>query len=148
MPRSTEEPINFPEWIESIAAMSGLKIEKVSKSLVVVRCELSAGRSQIVWISPVGKDPHDNTIISIASPAKKMGAGQLLSQKKTNDLLRQNSKLLHGAWAIENIEGDDYLAVFDTQIAQSMDNQEFAASVRATATLAAEMENSMGKNGF
>jgi hypothetical protein len=78
----------------------------------------------------------------------KMGAGQYLPQKKANDLLRQNAKLLHGAWAIENIEGDDYLVIFDTQIAQTMDTEEFAASVKAAAFLADEMERELGRDGF
>jgi hypothetical protein len=128
--------------------MADLKLQKLSETLVVVRSELAGGKAQIVWISPVGKDRFDNTIISIASPAMKMGAGRYLSQKQANDLLRQNAKLPHGAWAIENIEGDDYLVVFDTQIAETMDAQEFAASVRATAIMANELERQSGRDEF
>ncbi len=148
MPDFSNEPINFPDWIETIATMAGFKIQKLSRSLVVIKYKLPRERTQTVWVSPVGKDPLGNTIISISSPAIKMGAGQYLSQKKANDLLRQNAKLLHGAWAIENIEGDDYLAMFDTLIAQTMDTKEFAASVKAVAFLADEMERELDRDGF
>ena len=117
---TTDSPLNFPVWIETIAAMAGFTIQKLSETLVIIKYELPKGRSQIVWISPVGKDRFKNTVISIASPALKMGAaGRQLSQKHANALLRHNAQLLHGAWAIENIEGDDYLVMFDTQIAET-----------------------------
>ncbi|MCP4628909.1 MAG: hypothetical protein GY850_36185, partial [bacterium] len=148
MPDFSEDPINFPDWIETIATMAGFKIQKLSRSLVVIKYKLPRERTQTVWINPIGKDPLGNTIIGISSPAIKMGAGQYLPQKKANDLLRQNAKLLHGAWVIENIEGDDYLAMFDTQIAQTIDTKEFAASVKAVAFLADEMERELDRDGF
>jgi hypothetical protein len=144
-----EAPRNFPAWIESIAAMAGFEIQKLSETLVVIKCELPTDRSQIVWISPVGKDRFNNTVISIASPALKMGAsGRYLSQKQANRLLRHNAQLLHGAWAIQNIEGDDYLVIFDTQTAETMDTSEFATSVKDTAALADAMEKQLGKDQF
>ncbi|MBI1881283.1 MAG: hypothetical protein HYR94_24140, partial [Chloroflexi bacterium] len=70
-------------------------------------------------------------------------AGQWLPQQLANDLLRQNAQMMHGSWAIDKIEGDDYLVVFDTQIAETLDTQEFAASVKAAAILADEMEQDL-----
>jgi hypothetical protein len=149
MSKSIDAPVNFPDWIEAIAAMAGLKLEKLGETLVAVRCEMAEGRTQIVWISPLGKDRFHNTIIGISSPALKLGStGRCLSQQQANDLLRQNAKMPHGAWAIENIEGDDYLVMFDTQIAETMDAQEFAASVKATALLADTMEKRLDKDEF
>ena len=149
MSQRTDTPINFPDWIETIAAMAGLKLQKLSEQLAAIKYNLAASRSQIVWISPLGRDQLGNTIISIASPATKMGAtGRFLSQKYANHLLRHNAKLPHGAWAIQNIEGDDYLVMMDTQIAETMDTQEFAASVKTTACLADEMEQRFGHDQF
>ncbi len=146
---TTDTPLNFPAWIEFIAAMAGFKTQKLSETLIVIKYELAGGRSRIVWISPVGKDRFNNTVISIASPTLKMGtAGRYLSQKHANGLLRHNAQLQHGAWAIENIEGDDYLVMFDTQIAETMDTIEFATSVKEAATLADAMEKQLGKDQF
>ncbi len=139
---------NFPNWIEGIANLAGFEVQKVCETLVAIRCDLPEGRTQTVWVRHVGKDPLDNTIVSISSPAMKMGRGQFLSQKQANDLLRQNTRLYHSAWAIENVEGDDYLVMFDTQIAETMDTQEFAASVRVTAVMADDLEAQMGRDNF
>jgi hypothetical protein len=139
----TIDQTNFADWIEYIAAKAGLATQQLSERLVVIQCPLGQGRMQTVWISPVGQDPLKNTIISISSPALKMGTGQWLSQQLANDLLRQNARMMHGSWAIDKVEGDDYLVVFDTQIAETLDTQEFAASVRAAAILADEMERDL-----
>jgi hypothetical protein len=48
MSRATETPVNFPDWIEAIAAIAGLKLEKLGEILVAVRCEMTEGRIQIV----------------------------------------------------------------------------------------------------
>ncbi len=143
MPNTHNTPLNFPQWIEAIAAMGGFKLEKLSETLVAIRYKLHTGRYQTVWISPAGKDPLGNTIITISSPAMKMGAGYLLDRKQANQLLRQNAKLMHGAWAIANIEGDDFLILFDTQIAETMDTKELTASIKSTAFLADEMEREL-----
>jgi hypothetical protein len=139
----------FSSWIEAIAALAGFNLQQLSDSLVAITCQLNEGRSQTVWVSPIGKDRHNNTVITIASPALKLGSvGRQLSQKQANNLLRHNATLCHGAWAIENIEGDDYLVMFDTQIAEAMDTVEFASSVKDTAALADAMEKQLGKDQF
>ena len=148
MPKLRRHFLNFPNWIEGIANLAGFQIERLCETLVAIRCELPEGRSQVVWVRLIGRDPLGNTIVSFASPALKMGGGQFLNQKKANDLLRQNTQLYHSTWAIDSVEGDDYLVMYDTQIAETMDAQEFAASVRASAVLADEMEKQLGQDDF
>ena len=149
MSGTTETPLNFAAWIEAIAGMAGLKLEKLSQTLVAIRCHLNENRTQVVWVSPLGRDQFGNTIIGVSSSASKLGTrGRHLSQKMANSLLRQNATLAHGAWAIQNIEGDDYLVMMDTQIAETMDTPEFAASVKTTAALADEMEQQLGQDNF
>ena len=149
MTTDTPTRFNFSAWIESIAAMAGFKLQKLSDTLVVITCNLNGGRSQIVWVSAMGKDRFNNTVVSIASPALKLGhVGRYLSQKEANNLLRHNAALCHGAWAIQNIEGDDYLVMFDTQIAETMDTTEFATSVKDTAALADALEKQFDKDQF
>ena len=36
MSGTEETPINFPDWIEAIAGMAGLQLQKLSETLVVV----------------------------------------------------------------------------------------------------------------
>ncbi len=149
MPANTGTDFDFYAWIKAIGAMAGFALQKLSDNLAVITCRLNGGRSQTVWISAMGQDRYHNTIIRISSPAMKMGsAGRLLSQKQANDLLRHNATLCHGAWAIETLEGDDYLVIFDTHIAGTMDTVEFATSVKDTAALADTMEKKLGKDQF
>jgi hypothetical protein len=48
MSKSIDALVNFPDWIEAIAAMARLKLEKLGETLVAVRCEMAEGRTQIV----------------------------------------------------------------------------------------------------
>ncbi len=148
MARTRKKCLNFPNWIEGIAGLAGFQIERLCETLVAVRCQLPAGRTQTVWVRLVGRDPLGNTLISISSPAMKMGSGQFLPWEQANSLLRQNTQLYHSAWAIDSVEGDDYLVMYDTQIAETMDTKEFAASVQASAVLADEMEKQLGYDRF
>ena len=149
MTQNSDTAFKFSAWIEAIAALAGFDLQPLSESLVAITCQLNGGRKQTVWISPIGKDRHNNTVITIASPAMKLGAsGRQISQRQANDLLRHNAKLCHGAWAIDTIEGDDYLVMFDTQIAEAMDTVEFASSVKDTPALADAMEKQLGKDQF
>jgi hypothetical protein len=148
-PKDTDTLFNFPNWVEAIAAMAEFDFQKLGENLVAITCQLNGGRSQTVWVSPIGRDRFKNTVITIASPALKLGAaGRSLPKEQANNLLRHNAKLCHGAWAIQNIEGDDYLVMYDTQIAETMDTMEFATSVKDTAALADAMEKKLGKDQF
>lgn len=140
--------VPFSDFIKATAAKAGLNIRELNANLIAVPYDMGAGRHQQVFVRAMGKTADGSIIIGFFSPALKMPAGQMLGQKTANDLLRANIALAHGAWAIERIENDDYLVVFDTQIAQTMDPEEFRASAGALAAIADEMEKRMGVDAF
>ena len=142
------ELVNFAYWIEGIAAMAGLEAERLSDELVAINYVLLDGRTQVVWVNPIGRDPMGNTIVGISAPAMKVGKGHLLPRQVTNNLLRENSKMYHSAWSIELIEGDEYLVVFDTQIAETMDTKEFSASVQVCAILADDWKKKLDRDSL
>ena len=140
--------MSFAAFIENVASGAGLPIDKRGPDLVTVNFDMGSGRKQIVWIAPIGQDHMSNLIVGFLSPALQMQAGEDLGRKAANDLLRDNAKLFHGAWAIVTIEGTEYLAVVDTQIAHTMQSEEFSATVGMVAALADEMEKKLGTDLF
>ncbi|MBI5208616.1 MAG: hypothetical protein HY927_01425 [Elusimicrobia bacterium] len=140
--------VPFADYIEQLAKKAGMVVNKTNPDLVVIPFDMGGGRHQNVFVRPMGKTGDGNVIIGFFSPALKMPSGQMLGQKSANDLLRENAKLAHGAWAIEKIENDDYLVVYDTQIAQTMEAEEFKASAYALSSIADEMEKRLGADSF
>ena len=70
--------------------------------------------------------------------------GQSLSKDAANDLLRKNARLPYGSWAIKRSGDNDYLVLFDTCIAQSMQPRDFEMTVRMMAITADEKEKTFG----
>lgn len=141
-----KQMMSFSEFVETVAEKAGVPVKKKDNS-VVVTCDVGEGRTQNVVVALFGQE-RGNLIIGFSSAVLKMPAGQMLNQKTANELLRKNADLPHGAWAIEKIEDSEYLVVFDTQIAQTMDPEEFKASVEALAFYADKMEKKLGKDVF
>mgnify|MGYP005836847323 CR=1 FL=1 len=140
--------MSFADFLTQIAGKTGLKVRTISPSAVVVPFDMGEGRTQYVWVRAVGTDGRGNLLVGIYSPALKMPEGQLLSREAANELLRENINLAHGSWAIQKMEDGEYLVMFDTQIAQTMDPEEFAASVRGLAAAADAKEKSLGSDAF
>lgn len=140
--------VSFAEFIQQVAARAGLKVNVVNPELVVVPYDMGEGRSQNTFVRPMGRTGAGHNIVSFFSPALKMPAGQELGAKTANDLLRRNSKIPHGAWAIDQVDGADYLGVMETHIAQTMDVDEFSAACVVVAKLADEMEKTLGTDSF
>jgi hypothetical protein len=144
----TEQVGTFVDWFATIAATAELNIEAQSEEVATISFNMGEGRSQTVWVSPMGDDPAGNTLIAVSSPALKMPGGQQLGQKTANDLLREKSGIFHGAWCIQTVGDDEYLVCQDTQIAQTLDANELSASVHAVAWMADEMEKKLNVDNF
>ncbi|MBN2091458.1 hypothetical protein JW964_17735 [candidate division KSB1 bacterium] len=128
--------LTFGDFIRQVATQVGIPVNWVNPSLVMVSLDLPEKRKQTVYIEPIGMDPENNLVVGFYSPALKLPLNQMLGQKIANELLRANSKIFHGAWAILTLSDGDYLVVADTQIAQFMEPQEFKASTLSLALLA------------
>lgn len=136
-------PVTFADFIQVIAIEANIPVKWINPSLVSVSCDLPGKRKQTVFIEPIGTDPENNLIVGFFSPALKLPPGQMLGQKMANELLRDNSRLFHGAWAIIKLSDGEYLVASDTQIAQSMQPQEFRASTFAVAATADAKEQEL-----
>ena len=139
---------SFAEFVEKIAAEAGLKVIKRSHTLVIVLFNMGEGRKQNVFVKPLGLDNKGNLVIGFSSPAFQMPTAQMLSQDVANDLLRRNATLAYGSWAIAREGENDYLVVRDTQLAHTMQPQEFEATVRSLSQAADAMEKTLGVDLF
>ena len=119
---------SFGDFITQVATRAGLKISERGPSSVTLLFDLGGGRKQKVWVRSRGTSRDGKLIVGFFSPALQIPAGAMLGQKAANELLRENVKLAHGAWAIEKAGNEECLVAFDTQIAQTMQPEEFKAS--------------------
>ena len=137
----------FGEAIESFANELGIKV--ITKTATLVRLRFaSQGRTQDVYVKLMGYDYRKRLIASVSSPAMMVVQNRELALQNALQLLRTNSKLMHGAWAIEDRSGKSYLVVHDTFILDTLDPEEFEASVLTVAAEADRFERKMGRDSF
>ena len=152
------EPIS-PEHIDNVlahvsqtAGMAGMDVERVPDgSAIAIGFDMGEGRHQIVYIRYVGQTPDMQDVISFDSPclSVKKGSADELTQEQAVDLLRRNSRLLFGHFALESVgDLEEMLVVGSSQILQTMDMEEFEAHVRSVALTADEYEKELGKDEF
>ena len=148
MTLTVETSISVGEFLTQLAEKAGLKIEDSGPENATLVFYMGSGRSQRVWVRALGTDAAKNLIVGFFSPVLQLPTGEMLGQKAANELLRENATLAHGAWAIQNTNDGEYLVATDTQIAQTMDHQEFEASVRGLAATADAKERELGADVF
>lgn len=147
-PAAPQQGPSFEQFITGVAAAAKITIQPKSATVFVVPCKLEGGRVQNTFVKYLGQTPMGFRIVGFFSPALKVAAGQDLNAKTANLLLRRNGALAHGAWTLLTIEGAEYLGVLDTQIAETMQPAEFAASALCVATAADAMEKELGVDVF
>ena len=140
--------MDFDEFVEKIVKTVGMAIEQRTENYVTIVGSVGDGRKQRVWIRPLGLDYQNRLIIGVMSPAMVLVAGQELAKGIANSLLRDNSRIIHGGWAIESTKEGDYLIVKDTLIANTTETAELEASMTAVAIVADEMEKRLQQDVF
>jgi membrane protease subunit (stomatin/prohibitin family) len=105
-----------------------------------VTVPVGALRKQTVTIDFTRKDEHGHTIISYKSPCGPA------SEKNAMQLLRFNTQMLHGAFAVESTASGDMIVVQANQLADSADALEVTRVVTAVAWQADKVEETMTGN--
>ena len=145
---TTAQGATFADFVRNIAARASMTVRVVNPEQVIVPFDMGDGRSQNVFVRLLGKTGEGHFIVGMFSPSLKLASGQPLGQKTANDLLRRNGTLPHGNWAIVTIDNEDYLGMFDTHIASSMDPEEFKSSAFTLSRVADDMEKQLGSDSF
>jgi hypothetical protein len=139
---------NFAEFILRFADTAGVPAQAGDANTVSVHCDLRNGRKQEVFIRPLAAKTGGHVLIGFHSLAMRIPEGSSLGRETANNLLRDNSRIGHGSWAVERFPDGEYLVAFDTQMSHTMDAEEFRASVEAVAKLADGMEERYGVDDF
>ena len=143
-----QQNVSFTQLVCTVASQAGLNVTVDNDTRVTVPFDMGDGRHQNVWIIPMCEDAGGNQVICICSPALQMNKGQMLSQQVANDLLKANAITAHAAWGLIETPENDFLIAFSTQIAHTMDPDEFNAAVRTVACVSDEMEKRLGVDVF
>lgn len=143
----TPSGMTFEQFIKDVASKAKLNVQVKGPDMVVVPWDLAEGRKQNTFVRPLGTTGM-GLVISFFSPTRKIVSGSELDLAACLDLLRKNARIPHGAWAIASVMGEEYLGVQDTQLAHTMQPDEFYASALAVARLADELEQKLGGDVF
>lgn len=139
---------DFTTFIQGLAAKVNLTVQVKGPDMVMVPWDFGGGRLQNTYIRPMGQTGAGHFIVGFFSPCMKIATGAEIELKTALDLLRKNARMPHGSWAIASVQGDEYLGVQDTQIAQTMQPEEFHASAVVVAKVADDFEKASGKDLF
>ncbi len=145
--KTTPSGLTFEQFIKDVASKAKLNVMVKGPEMVVVPWDISEGRKQNTFVRPLGTTGI-GLIISFFSPTRKIVTGSELDLAAALDMLRKNARIPHGAWAIASVMGEEYLGVQDTQLAHTMQPDEFYASALAVARLADEAEQKLGTDTF
>lgn len=139
--------VSFEAFIKDVAAKAKLNIMVKGPDMIVVPWDISEGRKQNTFVRPMGTTGM-GLVVSFFSPTRKIVNGAELDLPKALDLLRKNARIPHGSWCIASVGGEEYLGVQDTQLAHTMQPDEFYASALAVARLADELEKQLGTDAY
>ena len=144
----TPAGVTFAQFIQDMAAKAKLNVVQKGPDLVMVPWDLADGRKQNTFVRPLGTTGAGYLIVGFFSPSRRFSSEQDLAHASAIDLLRKNARIPHGSWGIASVNGEEYLGVCDTQIAQTMQPEEFHASCLAIAQLADALEKQLGADVF
>lgn len=137
----------FSDAIERFAEKLKIPILNRNKNYITLHF-VRGDRTQNVDLKLMGYDFRKNVIIKITSKAMDVSKGTELTLAKAVSFLRANSKMMHGAWAIEEERYKSYLIVQDTLILDTLDLDEFEAAVLTVAAEADRFERKFHKDKF
>lgn len=126
--------MQFVPYITAKAQQCGWQVSEVlSESLVALNFDSDHGE-EAVYIRPCGQNADGNTVLEFTSRGLAVPDDSEVAHDLAMMLLKRNGEMLMGHWGIEDLEGEEYFTVFVSQIANTMDLDEFRAAVRAILT--------------
>ncbi len=140
--------MNMGENIKKRAEQAGFKVHNHTEDSALLFFDMGNGRSQRVMLRYMGQDSLGQDILGISSPAMEFDKNIPLEQSVANRLLQDNSRLAHGAWAIEIYGSSAWLVILDTHIMDTMQDEELTASIRTVISSADNLEREFGGNAY
>lgn len=123
--------MNFIEFATQKASQCGWRItEYLSDTMVSMTFETEMGDEK-VYIRPCGQNSDGNTVIEFSSQGVQVPDDIANAALFALALLERNGEMLFGHWGIEKVGRQKFFTVFATQIANTLDADEFKGAVRA-----------------
>jgi hypothetical protein len=123
--------MEFVDFITKKASQCGWKISKIFSDSMVMLTFSTEMDDENVYIKPCGKNSDGNTILEFSSAGIPLPDNIADSALMAITLLERNGEMIFGHWGIETIGDQKCFTVFSTLVANTMDNDEFAAAVKA-----------------
>jgi hypothetical protein len=139
--------VDFSEIGEHLAAQSGWSVVLSTDDELQVRVALGEGRTQTVRIATVGKFDAQgirSDVLEFASIAVEVPRGQMIPPKLALELLRANARMLFGAWGIGERNGQQFLALYESALVETLNPEELLTAVTVLATEADRLEKEWG----
>ena len=122
--------------VRSVATAAGYTIEESGETLRIT-IPLSTLRKQLVNVEFGKTDKSGHSMVnywSICGP---------VSEKNAMSLLRYNTKMLHGAFAVREVNGTELVALQANQLAETLDPLEISRVLSAVAWQADQVEQKL-----
>lgn len=141
--------MSFIQAITTYVEKAGLVLSTQNDRVGCLDYQLDGGRKQRVYVVASGTDCDGHEMVEFSSPALELaGDNREISQSKANELLRANAGFAHCAWAIQDVDGKDYLVATTSRILGSLDQDEFTTAARHVAVAADNFEAEFGVDLF
>lgn len=124
------------ELVRKVADGNGWKMEDTEKGWCLT-VQIGPTRKQHVYVDFDMKDEAGHELIGFQTPCGPA------SEENAMTFLRYNSKLLHGAFAIDTTEAGDMIVLKANQLADTADALEITRAVSAIAWQADQIEDKM-----
>lgn len=141
--------MSFISIISDFAKQAELVHTKQNDRVSCIDYDLNGSRKQRVYVVASGQDTDGYDMVEFSSPALDMSQyGDSLSQAKANELLRANAGFAHCCWAIQTVDGKNYIAATSSRILNTLDLEEFVTAARHVAVAADGFEAQFGQDVF
>ena len=138
---------DFKETVELFAIQLGMTVEQLDDDNATILFS-GNGRQQRVFLQTLGFDFRDRQLVGVSSPAMMIVGTESFGVERCRELLSANAVLPHGAWAIQTHAGNRFLVMRDTLLLETLDPEEFEASVMTVASAADKFERQAGKDVY
>jgi membrane protease subunit (stomatin/prohibitin family) len=133
---STDGIANVKQALKAIANQANWSIDD-SQTVWLITVSVGSLRKQKVHVDFAGVDDEGHKLVSFWSSCGAVNPSQAMM------LLRYNSQIVHGAFAIQNIDGSDLLVLRGNLLADTADVLELTRTLTAIAWQADRVEEQM-----
>ena len=128
------------QLVRAVAQTGVLKVEEAGDDWTVV-VPVGSLRKQVVHVRFGGKDEEGHDVIAFTSTCGPA------SPKNAMALLRYNTKMLHGAFAVEKTDAGEMIVLRANQLADTADPLEITRAITAIAWQADKVESKLSSGG-